>query len=149
MNINLSKKELEELSIISSLHDIGMINIAIETLSKQSPLNDDEWEMIKKHSMDGYSMTNSIKEFKAISKYILFHHEHWDGNGYPYGLKGEAIPILSRIVSIADAYDTMTRDKSYKGAMSKESALRELRRNRGRQFDPDIVDRMMELSDRL
>ena len=147
--MDLSKEELEELKLISSLHDIGKISVKYDILIKKGILNEEEWEEVRSHSIHGYNMTESIKEFKGISKYILFHHEQWDGNGYPYGLKGDSIPLLSRIVTIADAFDSMTRDRVYRMKLSKESAMREILRNRGKQFDPVIVDHFLEISDRL
>jgi diguanylate cyclase (GGDEF)-like protein len=145
-SMDLSGEELDELDLISSLHDIGKINIAAEILKKQGALDEEEWEKVKKHSMDGYSMTESIKEFKGISKYILFHHEQWDGKGYPYGLKGDSIPILSRIIAVADAYDSMMRERPYRAKLNRENAIREIIRNRGRQFDPEIVDHFIKIA---
>ena len=147
--LHLSDTELGELALISSLHDIGMINITLDVLKKQGQLTEDEWETVKKHASDGYNMTDAIKEFKGVSKYILFHHEQWDGGGYPYGLKGESIPILSRIIAVADAFDSMTRERPYRMRLDKQAALWEIKSNSGKQFDPSIVNLLLELNDIL
>lgn len=147
--LGLPDTELSELSLIASLHDIGMINVALDVLKKQGQLTEDEWETIKKHASDGYNMTDAIKEFKGVSKYILFHHEQWDGGGYPYGLKGESIPILSRITAVADAFDSMTRERPYRKKLDKDAALWEIKSNSGRQFDPSIVSLLLEMRDIL
>jgi diguanylate cyclase (GGDEF)-like protein len=147
--MHLPDTEISELSLIASLHDIGMVNITLDVLKKQGKLSSEEWEIVKKHSTDGYNMTDAIKEFKAVSKYILFHHEQWDGKGYPYGLKGESIPMLSRIITVADAFDTMTRERPYRKKLDKKTALGEIKSNSGTQFDPSIVKLLFEIEDNI
>jgi len=95
---------------------------------------------MKKHADSGYRLALSTSEFASIAEAILYHHEHWDGNGYPQGLSGHDIPLSSRIIAIADAYDVMVHNRPYKKAMSKKYALDELIRCSGTQFDPDLVD---------
>ncbi|WP_133960351.1 HD domain-containing phosphohydrolase [Halanaerobium saccharolyticum] len=137
--IGLDYEQLNRLSLLASLHDIGKVTISESILKKPGSLTEEERELIKKHAERGYSIANSTDKFSAIAKYILHHHERWDGTGYPEGLKGEGIPLLSRIISIADAYDVMTHKQSYSKALTKEEALTEMRKNAGTQFDPELV----------
>jgi len=137
--IGLDYEQLNRLSLLASLHDIGKVTISESILKKPGSLTEEERELIKKHAERGYSIANSTDKFSAIAKYILHHHERWDGTGYPEGLKGEGIPLLSRIISIVDAYDVMTHKQSYSKALTKEEALTEMRKNAGTQFDPELV----------
>ena len=105
MAMGLSDKQLLELDLLSRLHDIGKICIDDNILSKPGKLTEDEWTKVKKHPEVGYKIAQASIELVKIAKYILNHHEHWDGNGYPQGLSGDEIPLLSRIISIIDAYD--------------------------------------------
>ncbi|HWT27519.1 MAG TPA: HD domain-containing phosphohydrolase, partial [Mobilitalea sp.] len=139
-SMNLLEEQLNELELLSTLHDIGKIGISDGILNKPDKLNPSEWEEMKRHPEMGYRIAMSTPELAPIADYILCHHERWDGSGYPQGLKGEDIPLLSRIISIADSYDAMTSDRSYRKAMPKEDALNEIRRNSGSQFDPKIVE---------
>lgn len=148
--LNLVKEQLTELELLSTLHDIGKIGITDNILNKPGKLNEDEWREMKKHPEMGYRIAMSTPELKQIAEYILSHHEKWDGSGYPYGRRGEEIPLLSRIIAVADAYDAMTSDRPYRKAMSKEAALEELRVNSGTQFDPNIVEIFLnEIADDL
>jgi response regulator RpfG family c-di-GMP phosphodiesterase/signal transduction histidine kinase len=120
------------------LHDIGKIRIPDSILKKPAPLNEEEWEIMKKHPEWGYeALTASYPE---VANVILAHQEHFDGTGYPRGLKGEEIPPAARIIAVADAYHAMTSDRPYRKALSAEQAVEELLRHRGSQFDPLIVD---------
>lgn len=100
---------------------------------------------MKEHSRIGYRMAKNVPDFSPIAREILYHHEHWDGTGYPDGLKGEDIPLLSRIISIIDAYDVMQSRRSYKGPISKTEALKEIKRCAGTQFDPQLVEIFLKL----
>ncbi len=100
---------------------------------------------MREHSRIGYRMAKNIPDFAPIAQEILHHHEHWDGTGYPDGLKGEKIPFLSRIISIVDAYDVMQSRRPYKGAISKTKALKEIKRYAGTQFDPQLVEIFLKL----
>ncbi len=130
--------ELKPLPQLAALHDIGKVTIPREILGKEGPLTHSEWEIVKSHSDVGYRMAQSIGE-PAVAEIILALHEHWDGNGYPYGLKGDQIPVLARIFSLADTYDVLTHDRPYKAAMSKRTALREIEAAIGTQFDPVLA----------
>ncbi|MFV9511442.1 HD domain-containing phosphohydrolase [Tepidibacillus sp. LV47] len=143
--MNLSAKELDELALLTVLHDIGKIGIRESVLHKPGPLTAEEWEEIKKHSEIGYRIAQNTPELAVIAEYILYHHERWDGEGYPRGLKGEEIPLFCRILAVADAYDAMTNDRIYRKALSKEEAMAEIRRNAGTQFDPQVVDIFLDI----
>lgn len=138
--MDLSSSKLDELQLLASLHDVGKISIKDEILLKKDKLSDLEWLEMKKHPEAGYRIVRTIPELAHIGEYILCHHERWDGRGYPQGLKGDEIPLLSRIIAVADAYDAMTNNRSYREAMDKEEALDEIKRNSGTQFDPDVVE---------
>lgn len=137
--VGLSKEELNSLELASILHDIGKISIDLSILTKSEKLTDEEWQTIKKHSEKGYRITYAIPELKHIAEYILCHHERWDGKGYPQGLAGEAIPLISRIISIADSFDAMIDNRPYKKALTKDEALAEIEKNAGTQFDPELA----------
>ncbi len=142
--IGLSSEDQDTLELFSTLHDIGKISIEQSILSKNGPLSDDEWIEIRRHPEVGYRITQASPELSHISDYILCHHERWDGKGYPQGLSGEDIPVLSRILSIVDSYDAMTQDRSYRKAMTHEDAVAEIIRNAGKQFDPRIAKIFVE-----
>lgn len=137
--LNLAKDKLYELELLSNLHDIGKIGISNHILNKKGPLTDEEWIEMKKHPEIGYRIAQSTTELGGIAKYILCHHERWDGNGYPRGLKEDEIPLLSRIISVVDSYDAMTDNRVYRKGISKEAALEEIERCAGTQFDPKIA----------
>ncbi len=143
--LKLSAKDLDDLSLLAVLHDIGKVGVSEAILFKPGSLTQDEWKEIKKHPEIGYRITYNTPELSGIAEYIFHHHERWDGNGYPLGLKGEGIPLLCRILSIADAYDVMTTDRVYRKAISKEEAIEEIMRNSGAQFDPNISKMFIDM----
>jgi HD-GYP domain-containing protein (c-di-GMP phosphodiesterase class II) len=143
--IGLTDEQFDDLELFSALHDIGKIGIDDQILNKPSRLTEEEWIEMKKHSEIGYRIAMSSPELMSIAEYILTHHEHFDGKGYPQGQTGENIPLLSRIVAVVDAYDAMTEDRPYRKGMSKEAALTEIIKNSGKQFDPNIAKIFVEI----
>lgn len=139
IKLNLDKAEVYQIKIAGLMHDIGKIEIDETILSKPEKLNAEEWNVIRKHSEMGYQILSSVNEFAKIADYVLEHHERWDGKGYPNGLKGEAISTPARIIAIADAFDAMTRKRTYSPALSEEAAVTEIEKCAGTQFDPEIV----------
>jgi len=135
----LPEHDIEELKTVGLLHDIGKIAINESLLNKTSSLTDDEWKEIKRHPEIGFRILSTVNDMADMAKYVLYHHERWDGKGYPKGLKGEEIPFVSRIITIADAYDAMTSERSYRGALPDELVIAELQRNAGIQFDPELT----------
>jgi diguanylate cyclase (GGDEF)-like protein/PAS domain S-box-containing protein len=144
--LQLSAQEMNKLSLLAILHDIGKVGINQSILQKPGALTPQEWDEMKKHPEIGYRIAQSAPELSEVAEYILSHHERWDGKGYPSGTKGEDIPLLCRILSVADAYDAVTNDRVYRKALGKSEAIAELTRNTGTQFDPKIVDVFVKLS---
>jgi diguanylate cyclase (GGDEF)-like protein/PAS domain S-box-containing protein len=142
--LNMSEDDLKKLKLAGFLHDIGKIIIPADILNKSTQLTDDEFELIKRHSESGYQILKAIEEYSSIAEIVLCHHERWDGHGYPRKLKGTSIPLMSRIISVADAYEAMTADRPYRKAISKVEAAQELSRNSGKQFDPKIAQVFIE-----
>ncbi len=122
------------------VHDIGKIVVSDIILNKETKLTVDEFEVIKKHPVYGHDFLSNSTDLKELAVYVLSHHERWDGKGYPYGLKGEEIPLIARIISLADAWDAMKSKRSYRNSLSDEEALEQLIQHSGKQFDPYIVD---------
>ncbi len=138
--LDLTEEQLNQLELLSTLHDIGKIGISDNILNKPGRLTEKEWEEMKRHPEMGYRIAMSTPELAPIADYILNHHERWDGKGYPYGRMGEDIPLLSRIIAIVDSYDAMTSDRPYRKAMTREDAIQEIRKNAGTQFDPHLTE---------
>ena len=138
--MNFEQDELIDLKTTAYMHDIGKITIPIEILNKPDKLTADEYDMVKRHPEAGYQILKSVEEYSTLAEYVLCHHEKWDGKGYPRGLKGDSIPLISRIITVADAYEAMTSGRPFKKALDIKSAVAELRNNSGTQFDPQIVD---------
>lgn len=144
-SVKLSKIKMEELSLLASIYDIGKVAILDIILNKKENLSRREWETIKRHPEIGYRIALASHQLSSIAEYILTSHEWWDGSGYPQGLKGEEIPILSRIITIVDAYEAMVTGRPYKRAISKSAAIKELERYKGIQFDPRLVDKFIKI----
>ncbi|MEW6182874.1 MAG: HD-GYP domain-containing protein [Bacillota bacterium] len=138
--MGLSPSHRETIYFAGILHDVGKIGISEQPLRKPGKLTMEEWEEIKRHPVLSYSILRDIPELEEIAIITLYHHERWDGEGYPYGVKGESIPLGARILCVADSYDAMTSERVYKKAISREKALNELRRCAGGQFDPEVVE---------
>ena len=137
--LGLRKDEIDLLGVVGKLHDIGKISISEHILNKPGKLTEEEWLDIKRHPEIGYRIISSSGEYQEISEDILMHHERWDGKGYPQGIKGDNIPLRARIIAIADAFDAMTSERPYRGAMSETDAIEEIKRCSGTQFDPEIA----------
>lgn len=137
--LNLEQEYLREIEIAGLLHDIGKIIIDNNILNKADILTNSEYEVVKRHPEIGYHILKSVDVYSSISDYVLAHHERWDGTGYPRGIKGEEIPLVARIITVADAYEAMTAERTYRKRFSKEEAIKELKNCAGTQFDPDII----------
>lgn len=144
INMNFDKDNINQIRIAGLMHDIGKMGIDQNILNKPEALSDDEWKEMRRHPEIGYRILSSSNEFSEISEYVLKHHERWDGKGYPGGFKGEEISLQSRIIAVADSYDAMTSDRSYRKGLSVEDAIIEINRCSGTQFDPYVVKVFIE-----
>ncbi len=147
--IGLTDLQQSQLQLLCLLHDIGKVGIPLEILNKPGKLTDEEWNVLRTHAEKGYEIARSSEEFRDIADMILYHHERWDGKGYPSGRMEAEIPLLSRIISVVDTYDAMVNDRSYRKAVSAESAKMEILQCSGSQFDPDLANEfLLMLEDR-
>ncbi len=138
--IGLSDDEKHALELAAWMHDVGKIGVPDQLLSKAAALSAEEYEVLKMHPVKGGEIVGQIKELAPVANVIRHHHERLDGQGFPDGLRGEAIPQASRIILIADAYEAMTADRSYRSSLGQAGALQELRYQAGKQFDPELVE---------
>jgi diguanylate cyclase (GGDEF)-like protein len=138
IELGLGSEYVEQVRLGGLLHDLGKIGIPDAILNAPRPLQPQEFEVVKKHPEIGFSLLEGL-ELAPVDGWILHHHEHWDGSGYPDGLAGEEIPLGARIILVADAFEAITADRPYRRAQSHEAALRELRLAAGHQFDPGVV----------
>ena len=145
--MNLTRNVINELILLSYLHDIGKIGIPDSILTKPGKLREEEWQIMKNHAKLGSDLIKKIPDLKSISQGILYHHENWDGTGYPEGLSGIAIPLVSRIIRVVDSYDAMTSTRLYNLVKSKKSALEEIKKCSGTLYDPEIVDVFIEVAE--
>lgn len=137
--LELDDAQLSELELLCALHDLGKIGIPERILDKPGPLSEEEWFEMRKHPEIGYRIAQASPELMGVAEGILCHHERWDGKGYPQGLEGNSIPLLSRILSVVDSFDAMTCDRVYHQAISQEQAFVEIEACAGSQFDPEIA----------
>lgn len=144
--IGLGEDDLDCLALAGILHDVGKIHLDPTILGKPGPLDDGEKDLMQRHPELGFAMTRNRLDTR-VSEAILYHHERFDGQGYPFGLAGTAIPILSRIVLVADAFDAMTSTRAYQPALPVDFAVNEIQRHAGTQFDPSVVDIFLELAE--
>ena len=138
-------EELDRIYYIALLHDCGKIGIPDNILSKPDKLTDEEYQVIKSHTVQGGEILNHFKSLEGVNEGALYHHERYDGTGYPKGLVGKEIPLIARIICVADSFDTMNSNRVYRKRLTKECIINEIETNKGRQFDPEIADVMLEL----
>lgn len=143
--LGMTAQEIDDLRSAALLHDLGKIGTPEEVLGKKTPLNDAEHEQIRSHAYLGSQILNRVQQMSAILPGVKHHHERFDGKGYPNGLAGKGIPLLARVIAIADAYDAMTSPRSYKASMNPEQALAEIQHCAGSQFDPELVRIFIEV----
>ena len=140
-----SVRERERLKTMAELHDIGKIAVRKDILSKPGRLTDVEYEEMKRHAVYGSNFLKKFSRIYGIHYGALYHHERWDGKGYPFGTTGTSIPIEARIIGLADAYDAMSSDRCYRKRLSDEDIICELKKGRGTQFDPKLVDILIDI----
>ena len=138
--MSIPNDQLVHLERGALLHDVGKIGVPDAILNKPDSLNEAEWEAMRKHPMLAGLMISQVGFLEGAMPILLYHHERYDGGGYPFSLAGEAIPLEARIFAVVDSYDAMTSDRPYRDAMSSEAALHEIRSHAGTQFDPQVVD---------
>ena len=143
--LNLSEEDKNSLIYGAYMHDVGKINIAKEILIKKMPLNDEEWNLLKEHPQNGVDIIKPVTSLKRIEAIILHHHEKYDGSGYPKGLKGKEIPYLARVLTVVDSFDAMTSNRPYNKRKTYEEGMEELKKWSGRQFDPEIANKFIEV----
>ncbi len=142
--IRLSDREVERVYMAGLLHDVGKIGVPEAVLQKTGKLTNEEFDQMKKHPEIGARILSDIKQVKDIIPGVLHHHERYDGKGYPHGLSGEAIPVMGRIICLADCFDAMTSNRTYRKALPLEVALTEIRRCSGTQFDPQLTEAFLK-----
>ncbi|MBR1736937.1 MAG: HD domain-containing protein, partial [Firmicutes bacterium] len=142
-----SKEEQKIIYFAGLLHDVGKIRVPEAIINKPGKLTDEEFDQIRVHPVSGYHILKGIHEDERIGYGAKYHHERYDGNGYPNGLSGENIPEIARIIGVADAYDAIASNRSYRGALPQEMVRKEIEKWKGKQFDPHIADIMLEMID--
>ena len=147
--MGLDEEEKEIYHIAAHLHDIGKIGIRDDVLLKEGKLNDEEWEIMKSHSVQGYNILMNAKSFESVADVVRSHHERYDGKGYPDGLVGTNIPLGSRIIAIADSIDAMISDRPYRKGMDTEVCKEQIRKNIGIMYDPKIATKVLEHWDKV
>jgi HD-GYP domain-containing protein (c-di-GMP phosphodiesterase class II) len=145
LRLGWGEERLKSLRIGGRLHDIGKLAVPDAVLSKEGRLEADELAQIQEHPTIGAKLILRIAALRDAIPYVLYHHERWDGTGYPSGKAGEAIPVEARVLAVADAFDAMTSDRPYRPALSHDEALAEVERCAGTQFDPEIARIFLEL----
>jgi putative nucleotidyltransferase with HDIG domain len=142
-----NEERIESLRLGGPLHDIGKLAVSHEVLHKEGRLDAKELAEIREHPRTGAKLLLRVAALRAAIPYVLYHHERWDGTGYPSGKAGEEIPLEARVLAVADAFDAMTSDRPYRRALSQQAALAEVERCAGTQFDPRIAQVFLELFD--
>lgn len=142
--LDLSEEQAEEIHIAAHVHDIGKIGIEDSILRKKSPLNEMEWLSIKQHPIIGFNILSKVSCFEEIAKIVRYHHERWDGNGYPDGIRENEIPLGSRIIAIADSIDAMMSNRQYRKSLSSTQCRDEIHKNSGIMYDPVIAEKVLK-----
>ncbi|MDC7125538.1 MAG: HD-GYP domain-containing protein [Spirochaetales bacterium] len=148
-NMQIDEKWKEIIHLAAHLHDVGKIGVADMILNKPDKLTNSEFEKMKDHSEIGFKIVNSIPQLSEIALYVRYHHERWDGRGYPCGLAGADIPFGARVIAVADTFDAISSDRPYKTGKSYEEAFSEIERVRGTQLCPEIVDVFLNMKDEI
>jgi HD-GYP domain-containing protein (c-di-GMP phosphodiesterase class II) len=141
--------DLDALKLACELHDVGKIGVPDAILNKEGRLGTDEFNQVRRHPRIGHRILEPLLDDDTVLSVVSWHHERWDGTGYPDGLAGESVPLAARVVSLADALDAMTSDRAYRRALSWEEAMAQARELAGRQFDPTLVQCAEKEQDRL
>lgn len=149
LSYGLNEKEAEKIHIAGHLHDIGKIAIPDKILNKKGKLTKHEWKIIKTHPLVGFAILKPVTLLTDIKDMVLYHHERYDGKGYPSGIKAEEIPLGSRIITVADAISAMLHDRPYRKAFDFEETFEELKNNSGIQFDPKVVNATITVMDKI
>ena len=145
LHLGLTRREAQELANASMMHDVGKANVPDSVLKKTGPLSPEEWRIMQRHTVWGESLLAENQDFEIARLVARWHHEHWDGSGYPDGLEGEAIPLAVRIVAVADVFDALISERPYKKAWPPETALQEIKQIAGSHLDPQLVEAFVEL----
>ncbi|SDC47449.1 MULTISPECIES: HD-GYP domain-containing protein [unclassified Candidatus Frackibacter] len=145
--MELSDEEIDDTYWAGMLHDIGKLLVPLEILNKNGSLTEEEYEKVKNHPYWGYLSLKDSEFLKEVGEYVLYHHERWDGKGYPEGLKGEEIPLISQVLTVADAWDAMTSKRAYRGPLTRDEAIQEIKDNKGTEFSPKVVDIFLRILD--
>lgn len=144
-SLEMSPTVIDSIYQAGKVHDVGKLGVPRRILLKPNKLTTEEMEAVKRHALIGEEILKAASELEHLIPAILYHHERWDGQGYPRGLKGEEIPVEARILSIAEAYESMLAERPYRSALSHAEAVAELKKNAGTQFDPRMVKKFIEL----
>ncbi len=147
--LGIDGKLLEDLRMAAWLHDIGKIGIRDKVLNKPGKLSLDEFEEIKSHPVKGAEILSEVPSFRKMVPWVKYHHEHWDGSGYPEGLKGKQIPLEARIIGVVDVYDALTTQRAYRKAFSPEMALQIMKNESGKSFDPVVLAAFLDVIDKI
>ena len=139
LELGMDKNKSEAIGFASIMHDVGKIHVPDSILKKPGPLNEDEWSIMKRHTIAGEKILGNKPFYKTAREIARNHHERWDGTGYPDGLKGKDIPVSARIVAIADVFDALAHKRSYKPAWAREKTIAEMKNMAGKTFDPEIL----------
>jgi HD-GYP domain-containing protein (c-di-GMP phosphodiesterase class II) len=137
--LDWNNEDIAILEFGAILHDIGKIIVPSQVLKKTGPLTDQEWELMRQHPQAGAKMLEGVDHLRAAIPYVLYHHEWWNGCGYPFGLKGEEIPREGRLLKIVDVFDAMTSNRPYHSSMTAREAMEDVTRNSGIYFDPQML----------